>query len=99
MGLKKGQKPVVLCQIEIVSSRLEPLRAIHMEGEVGVRLEGFRTVIDFGIEAYEALWPQLLYPSNANATPQQFIEFFCRAHKNKRASAATLVQRIEFKYL
>lgn len=99
MGLKKGQKPVVLCEIEIVSSRLEPLRAIHMEGEPGVRLEGFRTVMDFGHDACLDLWPDLLYPSNANATPQQFIEFFCRAHKNQRCSPSTLVQRIEFKYL
>lgn len=71
MGLKRGQKVVKLCRIEVVSIRHEQLDAIT---PADVVREGF---------------PEM--------TPLQFIEMFCETHQG--CTPATIVNRIEYKYL
>ena len=71
MGLKRGQKVVHLCRIEVVSIRHERLDAITPDD---VRREGF-----------------------LDMTPLHFIEMFCQTHKG--CTPATIINRIEFKYL
>ena len=101
MGLKKGQKPEVICQIEVVSVRREPLLKLFEERLDGVRAEGFRVIAEFGPEAVAALWPNMVELPDAMviATPLHFVEFFCWAHRAKKCQPETLVNRIEFKYL
>lgn len=41
MGLRKGESPEVLGEIEVVSVRREPLSAIVAEGQAGADREGF----------------------------------------------------------
>ncbi len=71
MGLKRGQKVVKLCRIEVASIRHERLDAITPDDVVR---EGF-----------------------PDMTPLQFIEMFCETHPG--CTPATIVNRIEFKYL
>lgn len=70
MGLRKGETIDRLHQIQIISTRWEPLYRITPDD---VRREGFPD------------W-----------TPEQFIEFFCNAH---RVPAGIPVNRIEFRHL
>lgn len=42
MGLRKGERQVVLAEVEIVDVRLECILAIHDEGVAGVNAEGLR---------------------------------------------------------
>ncbi len=67
MGLKKGEHPVILGRIRVISSRRERLNQIAPDD---VRREGF---------------PEM--------TPEQFVEFFCKANRCKPYAWVT---RIEF---
>lgn len=81
MGLKAGEQVVRLATIRIVSIRFEPLR--RMEDDLDYGFEECRKE-GFGDH------PTLHWPS-------EFVQFFCRSHKN--CTPETEVTRIEFEFV
>jgi hypothetical protein len=65
MGLKKGEKPEVICRIAVVSVRREPLTALLENIDYGFK--------ETALEGFPHLHPY--------SWPSAFVEFFCASHK------------------
>lgn len=95
MGRKPGEPLEKLAVIEVVSVRREQLALMMTNpvyGRLELKREGFREVRDFGEHFSAPVRLAVRHPS-----PRMFVSFFCATHKG--CQPATMVTRIEFKYV
>lgn len=91
MGLKPGQKQVVLAEVEIVDVRVEPLNAPLRAGD------------PWGQVIAEGLWEQAAEPMRTGSSDlspwEWFVQFWLTGHGYVAADAEVPCRRIEWRYL
>lgn len=92
LNLKKGDR-LQGCKKCMGRKHGEPLERLAVVEVVAVRREPLGAISK----------PDVIREGFPDLTPAEFVEFFCRTHKDpltkKQATSETIVTRIEFKYV